>query len=121
MTNRQGRQSESGQTVILVGFSLLALIAMAALAIDVATLYVAHNQAQAAADAAALAGAKAFVTSGYTTNPGIGGSTVCSGGSPGTGLADLNAQAAMAQNLVMGVAPTVTTTCDLTADGNYHM
>lgn len=118
MTSRQHRKSESGQTVILVGFSMLVLIAMAALAIDVATLYVAHNQAQAAADAAALAGAKAFVTSGYTTNTTISTSSVCSGGSPGTGLADLNAQAAMARNLVMGVAPTVTTTCHFSHAGN---
>lgn len=115
---RQERKGERGQTVILVGFSMLALLAMAALAIDVATLYIARIQAQAAADAAALAGAKAFVTSGYTTNPGIGGSTVCSGGSPGTGLADLNAQAAMSQNLVMGVAPTVTTTCNFSQPQN---
>ena len=37
---------------------------MAALAIDVTTLYVARGEMQRAADAAALAGAKAFVDSG---------------------------------------------------------
>jgi Flp pilus assembly protein TadG len=42
---------------------------MAALAIDVVTLYVAKSEAQRAADAAALAGAKAFVDSGVTTDP----------------------------------------------------
>jgi Putative Flp pilus-assembly TadE/G-like len=40
---------------------------MAALAIDVTTLYVNRNQAEEAVDAAALAGAKAFVSSGFTS------------------------------------------------------
>lgn len=62
-----GRKNERGQTVVLVALSLFALLAMAALAIDVTTLYIAHIEAQTAADAAALAGAKAFVTSGFTS------------------------------------------------------
>ena len=111
----QQRKSERGQTILLVAVSMFALVAMAALAIDVATLYVARSEAQAAADSAALAGAKAFVTSGYTTNPNgaLSGSAVCSGGSPGSGLADLNARAAVVQNTILGVAPTITTTCNL--------
>jgi putative Flp pilus-assembly TadE/G-like protein len=40
---------------------------MAALAIDVVTLYVARSENQRAADAAALAGAKAIADSGFTT------------------------------------------------------
>ena len=64
--NRSGRKNERGVTIVLVAFSLLALLGMAALAIDIATLYVAHGEAQRAADAAALAGAKMFSTSGYT-------------------------------------------------------
>lgn len=63
----QRRNNEQGQTIILVGFCLLAIISFAALAIDVTTLYVAHNQAQQAADAAALAGAQAFAATGYTS------------------------------------------------------
>ena len=43
------------------------LLAMAALAVDVVTLYVARSEMQRAADAAALAGAKAFVDSGVTS------------------------------------------------------
>src|SRR5713226_2339284 len=60
---------EGGQTIVLVAVSMVSLLAMAALAIDLTTLYVAHGEIQRAADAAALAGAKAFVDSGVTTNP----------------------------------------------------
>lgn len=73
--NRRGgksklrRSGERGQTIILVAVSLVSLLAMAALAIDVVTLYVARGEMQRAADAAALAGAKAFVDSGVTSDP----------------------------------------------------
>jgi hypothetical protein len=60
---------EGGQTIALVAVAMVGLLAMAALAIDLTTLYVAHGEIQRAADAAALAGAKAFVDSGVTTNP----------------------------------------------------
>lgn len=63
------RASERGQTIILVAVSMVALLGMAALAIDVVTLYVARSEMQRAADAAALAGAKAFVDSGVTSDP----------------------------------------------------
>jgi len=65
----QGRRGERGQTIILVAVSILSLLAMAALAVDVITLYVAKGQIQHAADAAALAGAKAFVESTVTSVP----------------------------------------------------
>ncbi len=64
---RYGRQS--GQTIALVAVAMMGVLAMAALAIDMTTLYVARGEIQRAADAAALAGAKAFVDSGVTTNP----------------------------------------------------
>jgi len=64
-----GRRRERGQTIILVAISLISLLAMAALAIDVVTLYVARTEIQRAADAAALAGAKAMADSGITTLP----------------------------------------------------
>jgi hypothetical protein len=63
------RRQERGQTILLVAISLVSLLAMAALAIDVVTLYVASSQIQRAADAAALAGAKAIADSGFTTLP----------------------------------------------------
>jgi len=53
----------------MVAVSLFALIGIAALAIDLTTLYVARGEMQRAADAAALAGAKAFVESETTTAP----------------------------------------------------
>jgi len=60
---------QRGQTMILVAVSLVSLLAMAALAIDVVSLYVASTEIQRAADAAALAGAKAMADSGITTLP----------------------------------------------------
>jgi hypothetical protein len=65
----QGRHGERGQTIVLVAISILSLLAMASLAVDVVTLYVAKSQIQHAADAAALAGAKAFVESTVTSVP----------------------------------------------------
>jgi hypothetical protein len=61
------RKGERGQTIVLVAVSLVTLLAMAALAVDVVTLYVARSEMQRAADAAALAAAKAFVDSGVTS------------------------------------------------------
>ncbi|HXM23729.1 MAG TPA: pilus assembly protein TadG-related protein [Terriglobales bacterium] len=61
------RPHEQGQTIILVAISLVSLLAMAALAIDIVTLYVARSEIQRAADTAALAGAKAIADSGITT------------------------------------------------------
>ncbi|MGH9500656.1 MAG: pilus assembly protein TadG-related protein [Terriglobales bacterium] len=63
------RRSERGQTILLVAVSMVSLLAMAALAIDVVTLYVARTEIQRAADAAALAGGKALADSGITTLP----------------------------------------------------
>ena len=61
---------QRGQTIALVAISMISFIAMAALAIDLTSLYSARSEIQRAADAAALAGAKAFVDSGFTTDPG---------------------------------------------------
>jgi hypothetical protein len=61
------RRGERGQTILLVAISIVTLLAMAALAIDVVSLYVARTEVQRAADAAALAGAKAIADSGVTT------------------------------------------------------
>jgi len=54
-------------TILLVAVAMMALLAMAALAIDIVTLYVSEGEAQRVADAAALAGAKVFVSSGFTS------------------------------------------------------
>src|SRR4029077_7247008 len=90
---------------------------MAALAIDIATLYVARGEAQRAADAAALAGAKMFATSGYTSAPTtIASAHICQPGGPGANAAaNRQAEAVAAQNLVGGLPAVVQNiTCDVT-------
>lgn len=61
------RRRECGISLFIVAAGLLVILSVAALAIDLASLYVARNEAQRAADAAALAGAKAFVDSGFVS------------------------------------------------------
>jgi hypothetical protein len=56
--------------MVLVALALVAIIAMAALSIDVITLYLAREEAQRAADAAALAAARVISISGVTGDPG---------------------------------------------------
>src|SRR5580704_17528491 len=111
----KGRKRERGVPIVITAVALVVMLAMAALAIDVVTLYVASGEAQKNADAAALAGAKAFVSSGFTSwqlgdpTTGAAQAKVCNGT---TGLADYQAQAAAQKNLIAGTVPTtVTTTC----------
>lgn len=96
----RNRKDESGQTIAIVALSLVSLFAMAALAIDVASLYSARAEAQKAADAAALAAAKAFVDSGYMTNP--------AALDLAKNMASSYGQAIGSQNNVAGSPPTVT-------------
>lgn len=56
----RNRRQQRGMTVAMVAISLTALLALAALAIDMGMLYTARTSAQHAADAAALAGAFTF-------------------------------------------------------------
>jgi Flp pilus assembly protein TadG len=68
--NIQERKGEQGVVIVLVAVFLLFVVgAMAALAIDAVSLYTARSEAQLAADAAALAGARALANSGMTSNP----------------------------------------------------
>lgn len=53
--------SQRGATIILVAVGMLTFFGFLALAIDLGMLYVAHVDAQRAADASALAGASAFM------------------------------------------------------------
>jgi hypothetical protein len=65
-----GRKKEKGIILTLVAVFMLAVVgAMAALSIDVVTLYTARSEAQLAADAAALAGARMLANSGMTSDP----------------------------------------------------
>ena len=67
---RSGVSRESGIVILMVAVVLLFVVgAMAALAIDVVSLYTARSEAQLAADGAALAGARVLANSGMTSNP----------------------------------------------------
>jgi Flp pilus assembly protein TadG len=110
----QNRCGERGQTIILVAVALVSLLAMAALAIDVTTLYVARGEMQRAADAAALAGAKAFVDSGITSDPGHATRQAMA-----QTMATTLINSILAQNKVSGAAPVlVSATPDFTRPGN---
>jgi Putative Flp pilus-assembly TadE/G-like len=102
-------RKQRGQTLVLVALCLVVLISMAALAIDLTTLYVARGEMQRSADAAALAGAQAFVSSGTTTDPGNPNLQL---------LARILARSYVAgvnpRNTVGGVVPVPTTSFDFT-------
>src|ERR1700686_5813844 len=60
------RRQERGVTIVLVALAMVAIMAMAALSIDVITLYLAREEAQRSADAAALGAARVLSLSGVT-------------------------------------------------------
>ena len=96
----RSRSGERGQTIVLVALSIVSLLAMGALAIDVVTLYTARSEIQRAADAAALAGAKACVDSGSTSDPNNASLQILAR-SMGTSFIN----AILAENKVGGVPP----------------
>jgi Flp pilus assembly protein TadG len=67
--NQDARSKQRGVTIALVAMSMVVIIGMAALSIDVGTLYQAKAEAQRAADAAALAAARVISISGITGDP----------------------------------------------------
>jgi hypothetical protein len=67
--DRAPRSNERGVTIALVAAAMVGIISMAALSIDIGTLYEAKAQAQRAADAAALTAARIISTSGITGDP----------------------------------------------------
>ncbi len=71
--NADTRERERGVTMALVAVSMVAIISMAAISIDLGSLYEARAEAQRAADLAALAGARVISVSGTTTDPANGG------------------------------------------------
>ena len=103
-----GKRSERGQTIILVVIALVSLLGMAALAIDVVTLYVARGEIQRAADAAALAGAHAIADSGATTllptDPKLAGAEAVA-----NLMASSRVNAMLPSNLVAGSVPSLVT------------
>jgi hypothetical protein len=93
--------------MLLVALAMVAIIAMAALSIDVITLYLAREEAQRSADAAALAAARILSISGVTGDP-----SNSTGGLPSApwptacALATQVGQAVATQNTVGSVAAT---------------
>jgi Flp pilus assembly protein TadG len=100
------RSGERGFTMALVTVALVTIIAMAALSIDIGTLYQAKNEAQRAADAAALTAARMISISGITGDPGNVSNSwqkICGGTASPATLAAINVAQ---QNLISGVAAT---------------
>lgn len=106
MTREQSknRSPERGATIIVVTICLAALVGMAAIAIDVASLYVARGEAQRAANAGALAGANIFARSGITSVSGMDQTAICQS-------AQQAAIAVAAQNSIAGQSATITSSC----------
>src|SRR5579864_8103953 len=96
------RVNERGSTLVIVAAVMIVLLGVAALAIDLVSFYAVRAEAQRAADAAALAGAQTFLTSGCTTSAG----GCVSGGSQETS-ATQRAQDIGAQNFVAGQAASI--------------
>jgi Flp pilus assembly protein TadG len=97
---------ECGFTMALVAVALVTIIAMAALAIDLGTLYQAKGEAQRAADAAALTAARIISISGITGDPtNISNSwqPICGGAASAATLAAISEAQ---RNLISGAAAT---------------
>jgi uncharacterized membrane protein len=106
------RHRERGVTILLVAIAMVAIIAMAALSIDVITLYLAREEAQRTADAAALAAARVLSLSGVTGDPdNVQGSLPVSPWQAACNLATRVAKAVASQNAIgrgLSNSPTVT-------------
>ena len=105
---------ERGVTMIIVALAMIAIIALAALSIDVITLYLAREEAQRSADSAALAAAKIISVSGLTgdpTNSTGNWGKICGPDDGINGLATRTAKAVAGQDAVGGaVATTINVT-----------
>jgi Flp pilus assembly protein TadG len=100
------REKERGVTIALVAVAMVSIIGMAALSIDIGTLYQAKAEAQRGADAAALAAARVISISGITGDPSNtagGWQTTC--GTTGTATVTATAVAQAQWNLVGGRQP----------------
>jgi len=95
---------EQGFTMAFVAITIVAIISMAALSIDIGTLYEAKAEAQRAADAAALTAAQVISVSGITgdpTNSTTSWQPTCGGTSSPATLAAISAAQ---QNFIGGVS-----------------
>src|ERR1019366_5821380 len=110
---KDARLKERGVTLALIAAAMVAIIAMAALSIDIGTLYQAKAEAQRAADAAALTAARMISISGVTGVTGAGDPNMATSwqavcGTAGTATVAAIAIAQAQWNFVGGLAaPTV--------------
>ena len=96
---------ERGVTMVLVALAMVAIVAMAAMSIDLVTLYLAREEAQRTADAAALAAARVMAAGGSTSTGQSFWGSMCGGIN---GWATQAALAVSVQNTVGGQQSTVT-------------
>src|SRR5271166_5066118 len=99
------RSDERGFTMAFVAMTMAAIICMAALSIDIGTLYEAKAEAQRSADAAALTAARVISISGITGDPTNSASSwqpACGGS---TSAATVAATSMAQKDLIGGVAP----------------
>jgi hypothetical protein len=108
------RRGERGVSFLLVVAGMFAILAMAALSVDLVMMYSARADAQRAADAAALAGARMFVMSGITSGSGLG--NICTGAAGDA--ANQMANTVAGANQVGGVTATVTNVACNLSPGN---
>ena len=99
---RPQRTSESGVTMVLMALAMVAILAMAALSIDVVTLYLANAEAQRSADTAALAAARVLSLTGMTGDPSNSGAI--NPWQQACALATSVAKAVATQNTMGGIA-----------------
>jgi hypothetical protein len=104
------RSKEAGIVLYVVAASMVLLIGVLGLAVDLVSYYTVRSDAQRAADAAALAGASVFVTSGCTG--GVSG-TACTSGAVHTAVASQAAAVGNA-NKVGGQSPGIVAATDVT-------
>jgi len=97
MSGAKSRQR--GSSLFIVAAALIAFIGLMGVAIDLVSLYLGKSEAQRAADAAALAGATVFVSTGCTST-----SVGCAAAET---LATTQAVTVGKTNLVGGAAPTI--------------
>jgi hypothetical protein len=112
-TTHNKRGSERGISLVLMTAGMLGILGMCGLALDMASFYLVRSQAQRAADGAALAGAKIFVTTGCTGNT----SSPCSS-STVESAARKEAETVGNQNLVNGQSPAIVDS-DISFDMSY--
>jgi Flp pilus assembly protein TadG len=115
-------------TMVFVALAMIAIISMAAISIDVITLYLAREEAQRTADQGALAAARVLSLSGVTGNPdNTQGSLPAAPWQTACALATQVAQAVVKQNTIgraVANSPTVTflyngVATDCTAGGAF--